>query len=915
VNADRITEVYEGTHASAFLQRRARRRIHWMCRQADGDEVLDVGCSQGIASILLGREGKAVTGIDHEQAAIEFALGRLEREEQPVRDRVAFRLAEARDLPFADDAFDTVLLGEVLEHQVDPRPTLAEAARVVRPTGRVVITAPYGLFPHHDHKEPLYLGGLTDLLADWFVVVELELIDAYLALVAGPKEAGRPPADPRRALDVAEARLAALDDELERARHRPDGEAEERAATLRSELARRAEEVGRLEAALAQERRRVAGAREEREAVAAERDRLRRELSHRHGAGPLASTRIGAQDLTAAATAALRALDREPESDDLRWRAADALSHLELDARFGPVMDALGPVEALPRDRLREAGDLALRAGDYGRALTIATEIERRAEEPLEAARIAAVAHWELGEETRAEALMAPLGAGDAAAGSLRVLAAYRLRVDDPVGARSALERLEPDGELLMECARRFRQHGRLGEARDVVDRLLAHQPGDARAQGYARLIAGEQAVVDGVWARGGAPAPLRPVPGRVLHLLQRTLPHHLAGSTIRSHAVGRAQLAMGLDVHMVTQPGFPWNAGVLDADPVDLIEGVVYHRVADLPGAAPALDERLRRNVDLLADVVEELRPAVLHPASTYVNAAVAIELGRRFGLPVVYEVRGFPEERRFTRRHTRVALDANRSARAIERRCWEDAGHITTLARVMERHMVEQGVDPGKITVVPNAVDGDELRPAPRDEALARRLGIDDGDLVVGYVSTFAVYEGIEHLLRATALLLERGRPVRCLLVGDGGERRYLEQEAGRLGIASRAIFTGWVARDEVAAHYGLLDLFVVPRTNELVSRLVTPLKPYEAMALERPVVAARTEAMEEMVEDGVTGRLFPPEDPAALAGVLEELMDDPAQARRLAEQGRSWVVEHRSWRRNAELYLDVYRRLGAL
>lgn len=886
MNADRITEVYEGTHASAFLQRRARRRIHWMCRQAGGGEVLDVGCSQGIASILLGREGTAVTGIDHEQAAIEFALGRLESEEQPVRERVVFRLAEAGDLPFADDAFDAVLLGEVLEHQVDPRPVLAEAARVVRPAGRIVITAPYGFFPHHDHKEPLYLGPLVDVLAGWFTVAEVELIDAYLALVAVPAQAGRPVVDPRRALEVAEARLAARDDELERARRRTEGRGE-------------SEDVARLQGELERERGRLDRARQEREAArdraderghaaalaAAEREQLRRELAYRaEPAAPAGGT--------AGAGPQPELMTDEPG---------------EWDAR--PVADLL-PEELSP------AGDAALDAGDYERALSVAAELERRADEPLEAARIAAVAHWELGDEARAEALMAPFGAAGASAPALRTLAAYRLRVDDPEAARAVLERLEPDAELLVACARRFRQHGRLAEALAVLDHAPARHLDDPRLTAYRRVVTGEQAVVDGTWAPAGAPARLRPVPGRVLHLLHRTLPHHLAGSTIRSHAIGRAQLALGLDVHMVSQPGFPWDAGVADADLVDLIDGVVYHRVAGLPaGPAPALDERLRGHLERLAEVVAELRPAVLHPASTYVNAAVAIELGRRFGLPVVYEVRGFPEERLFTRRHTRVALDANRSARAIERRCWDEADHIATLAPVMRHHLVERGVDPDTITVVPNAVDADELRPAPRDGALARRLGLAEGDVVLGYVSTFVAYEGIEHLLRATALLLERGRPVRCLLVGDGPERAYLEQEAAGLGIASRVIFTGWVPRDEVAAHYGMLDLFVVPRTTESVARLVTPLKPLEAMALERPVVAARTEALEDMVRDGVTGRLFPPEDPAALAGVLEELIDDPAQARRLAEQGRSWVAEHRTWRRNADLYLDMYRRLGAL
>jgi ubiquinone/menaquinone biosynthesis C-methylase UbiE/spore maturation protein CgeB len=207
VNDDRIGEVYDGERGSARVQRVARARIHWLCRQALGRRILDIGCSHGVASILLAREGKEVVGLDREQGALDVAAERLAREVPEVQDRVTLVKAEARELPFEDQSFDSVLLGEVLEHQVDPEPVLTEAARVVRRGGRVVITTPYGVLEYHDHKEPLYLRDLFKLIGPVLDVEELELIDRYTGVVAvRPRGDGNEPRQGLidRALELAE---------------------------------------------------------------------------------------------------------------------------------------------------------------------------------------------------------------------------------------------------------------------------------------------------------------------------------------------------------------------------------------------------------------------------------------------------------------------------------------------------------------------------------------------------------------------------------------------------------------------------------------------------------------------------------------------------------------------------------------
>jgi 2-polyprenyl-3-methyl-5-hydroxy-6-metoxy-1,4-benzoquinol methylase len=248
IDHDRIAEVYEGTLGTRDFQQVSRRRIHWMCAQVKGPDVLDVGCSQGIASILLAREGHRVTGIDREHEAIRAARERLDQEEGFVRERVEFRVGEGRAVGFADGSFDAVLLGEVLEHQLDPAKLLGEARRVLRPGGRIVITTPYGVHPYPDHKEPLYLSALLERLSAKLSIAEIALVDRYAGIVA-ERTKDRAPRVWRRALRVAESRLADQDEALDSMRTLVGDLREEARALERSlheeDLGKRATEIQR----------------------------------------------------------------------------------------------------------------------------------------------------------------------------------------------------------------------------------------------------------------------------------------------------------------------------------------------------------------------------------------------------------------------------------------------------------------------------------------------------------------------------------------------------------------------------------------------------------------------------------------------------------------------------------------------
>jgi glycosyltransferase involved in cell wall biosynthesis len=571
------------------------------------------------------------------------------------------------------------------------------------------------------------------------------------------------------------------------------------------------------------------------------------------------------------------------------------------------------------------------------RALTLATSIAWRhaAADPVRAVVLAQrvlpqpLRRWLrlAGPYGRAATLW---GAGDRAAAlaalqaSPRRLAAFSLAVDQPDTAAAALDRLpDHDRARPVLAARLARREGRLTEALDALDQ--ARGPSARRLR---TLLTAEQSVLAAtpsgsmIMASSGQIVPVsghdhERTPGRVLHLVNDALPNASAGYTIRTHEIVLAQRASGLDPHVVTRCGFPVTQGALDGRRLVVLDGIPYHRL--LPWRLPArADQAAQLSITMAARLTEQIKPSVLHAASNYVNAVTALAVGKKYGLPVVYEVRGFWEDT-WLSRHPRGAELAQSELyqrnRDLETRCMLAADLVVTLGEAMRDEIVARGVPAEKVLIVPNAVSQEYLEPLPDPGALRQELGIAPDEHVIGVVSTLVPHEGIGTLLEATQLLRERGMKVRALIVGDGPERSALQRQAAGLGLGEAAIFTGRVPSAKVREFHALLDVFVVPRTPDRVCQLVTPLKPIEAMASGLCVVTSEVRALAEIIKPDVTGALTIPQDPVALADTLEPLVCSPDVRRKLGDNAREWVARDRTWAHNAARYRDAYARLGAI
>ncbi|MBV9795393.1 MAG: glycosyltransferase [Actinobacteria bacterium] len=552
-----------------------------------------------------------------------------------------------------------------------------------------------------------------------------------------------------------------------------------------------------------------------------------------------------------------------------------------------------------------------------------------------------------------------------------RRLAAFALAVDRPETARAALDRMpanDPARALLL--ARLAGREGRLRAAVAALDGVPGRKQAKVRGTLGGELYVLEQGIPrpDRLPRRRGS---YQPEPGRVLHLVTDALPTTNAGYTVRTQQIGVAQRQAGLDPHVVTKAGFPVAQGHLDGRRVAVVDGLPYHRL--LPYRLPPRpDAAASLGYDLAVRLVGRLRPAVLHAASNHLNGQLALALREEFGLPVIYEARGFWEETWLSRHGgdpgdpagqyagsparsvpfknsekgsgdaagsagtavTGLATEAARDgvvplplpgpdlarsdfyllSREAETRCMKEADLVVTLGEVMRAEIVARGVAPDKVLVVPNAVSEEFLQPLPDASRLRTELGLRPGEQVAGVVSNLVGYEGIDTLLAAIAELRSRGLAVRPLIVGDGPERAALERQAGQLGLTGTAIFTGRVPMADVRKYHALLDLFVIPRTNDRVCQLVTPLKPIEAMASGLTVVASDVGALREIIRPEVTGALATSGDPGSFADIMEPLLYSSDIRRKLGANAREWVARDRTWAYNAAIYRAAYQRLGA-
>ena len=397
----------------------------------------------------------------------------------------------------------------------------------------------------------------------------------------------------------------------------------------------------------------------------------------------------------------------------------------------------------------------------------------------------------------------------------------------------------------------------------------------------------------------------------KILHILDHSLPLH-SGYAFRTIAILQAQRALGWQTAHLTTPKHKSAK-----QPIEIAEDWTFYRTQPLSlytSRVPVLRElaTIQATARRIIEVARSERPDILHAHSPALNGLAALQAGRKLGLPVVYELRGIWEDAAVDHGTTNANSIRYRLSRALETHVLKRSDAVTTICDHLRQELMERGISSEKITIIPNAVDPREFSfGRATDENLRRRLGL-DGKTVFGFIGSWYAYEGLDLLISALPAVLKERRDVALLLVGGGPMEERLSEASEALGLNGAIRFVGRVPHNEVMRYYDLVDVFVYPRHSMRLTELVTPLKPLEAMARGRVVLASNVGGHRELIRANETGFLCPADDRDILADAMLQVLACREKWPEIQRAARRFVENERTWDRSVQAYRGVYGRV---
>lgn len=451
--------------------------------------------------------------------------------------------------------------------------------------------------------------------------------------------------------------------------------------------------------------------------------------------------------------------------------------------------------------------------------------------------------------------------------------------------------------------------HHRMGNLREKVQYLKRLRRFLMGAFKTEYKIAEDEVMLDEkLWTWNQKPESIQGESG-ILHVHNKSLPE-INGYTIRSKEILHHQMELGLEPSVVTKLGWPARPKVGSTE-FEVIDGVKHYRLHTPNNKVKLnvvpLSEYFNAYADEFLLLLNKVKPKIVHAASNFQNALPALEVAKKVGIPTVYEVRGLWQDSTASKIPEFDESERYYMQQKYEVHCCEMADRVVAIGESLAEHLISLGVDRHKIDIVPNGVDAKVFTPQEKNQELIKRYQLKD-KIVFGFIGSVTKYEGLSDLFSALSLLKKEQPNIHFLLVGDGPALPRLRELADTLKITDIVSFVGRVPHTEVKDFYSVIDIFPFPRINAKVCRLVTPLKPFEVMAMGKLALVSNIPALHEMVIEGKTGLMFEAENVES----LKECLKKAPQYHNLGGASREWVAKNRDWAILSKRYLDVYSKL---
>ena len=397
----------------------------------------------------------------------------------------------------------------------------------------------------------------------------------------------------------------------------------------------------------------------------------------------------------------------------------------------------------------------------------------------------------------------------------------------------------------------------------------------------------------------------------KILHILEYSRPN-ISGYSLRSDAIIRHQRQLGLETVQLTSQRYQGFSSLAED-----VEGIVYQRTPlshSLLSKIPFINylHHINTLAQRIETIVLEAKPDLIQTHSPMFNALAAVKVGKKYNIPVAYEVRALWEDAAVDTGKTQEGSVKYRLIKTIEQTAFQKVNAISCICQGLKNDLIKRGIAEDKIFVTPNAVDINNFQPLyERDAALEEKYHL-KGKKVLAFIGTFFKYEGLAYAIEALAIALQHNPALHLLLVGAGNELDNLKAQVKKRQLEKQVTFVGRVPFEQVSRYYSLADVMIFPRESIRLTELVTPLKPLESMAQFKPVIASDIGGHRELINPNETGFLFTADNAQALADVILTVIDDEMLLRRVAEKGLAFVREQRNWLNTAKQYLPVYEKL---
>lgn len=332
-----------------------------------------------------------------------------------------------------------------------------------------------------------------------------------------------------------------------------------------------------------------------------------------------------------------------------------------------------------------------------------------------------------------------------------------------------------------------------------------------------------------------------------------------------------------------------------------------------DTLGVEDSLPGEMRRilyNQEVLAQLERRFqnhRPDFIYERASLYSTA-GIRLARTLERPLILELNSPLAVEQSTYRATGLGDLAARSERWILSR----ADAVLAVSVPLREYAISLGAEPERVHVVPNSVNPELFH---SDDSADPEVGrTPAGGPVLGFVGGLRPWHGVEVLPALVERLTGRYPDIRLVIAGDGPLRGELERDARERGIEQNVVFTGALPHEEIPAEIRRFDVALAPYPRLKHDFYFSPLKIFEYLACGVPVVAAGLGQIPDIVRDGETGLLYPPDEPEALLAACERLLEDPDLRESLGRAAAKDVHTHYTWDRNAERATELARALAA-